>query len=218
MEYCAIFYARMERRNGPFRDFPSPLRKSITPCKRFRSTPFARFEGIRKPRKVYRETNVRLPITEVNPKRPTETGFHRPATRSSHRRKAHGGQQSEGRRQTTLTNNGRAADGRRSSCERSDLPYSQLQLLSTAWTPSDGAACRRSGRPRHTSPSATEQSRLAEQDAGRKPPQKADAAEGSASGHTAYRITCSLQSAFSTSPRTVPGRESPVFPPPCRRR
>lgn len=149
---------------------------------------------------------------------PDRNRVSRPATRSSHRRKAHGGQQSEGRRQTTLTDNGRAADGRRSSCERSDLPYPQLQLLSAAWTQSDGAACRRSGRPRHTSPSATEQSRLAEQDAGRKPPQKADAAEGSASGHTAYRITCSLQSAFSTSPRTVPGRESPVFPPPCRRR
>lgn len=153
----------------------------------------------------------------------SETPDRNRVSQASHKveppgRKAHGEQQSEGRRQTTLTNNGGTADGRRSSCERSDLPYPQLQLQPAAWTPSDGAACRRSGRPRHTSPSATEQSRLAEQDAGRKPPQKADAAEGSASGHTAYRITCSLQSVFSTSPRTVPGRESPVFPPPCRRR
>lgn len=177
MEYCAIFYARRERRNGRLRDFPFPLRKSITPCKRFRSTPFARFEGKRKPRKVYRETNVRLPITEVNPKTPDRNRVSQASHKiaPSERHTADNGWK--------VAANG--ADGRRSSCERSGLPYPQLQLLSTAWTPSDGAACRRSGRPRHTYPSATEQSRLAEQDAGRKPPQKADAAEGSASGHTA---------------------------------
>lgn len=119
MEYCVIFYARMERRNGRFRDFPFPLRKSITPCKRFRSTTFTRFEGKRKPRKVYRETNVRLPITEVNPKRPTETEFHRPATKSppSERPTADNGWK--------VAANG--ADGRRGSGEKPGLPQQQLR-------------------------------------------------------------------------------------------
>lgn len=207
MEYCVIFYARMERRNGRFRDFPFPLRKSITPCKRFRSTTFTRFEGKRKPRKVYRETNVRLPITEVNPKRPTETEFHRPATKSppSERPTADNGWK--------VAANG--ADGRRGSGEKPGLPQQQLRPAN----PTGGAVSPPQRSPPGSSPpSATEQSRFAEQGAGRKPPQKADAAEGNASGHTAYRITCSLQSVFSTSPRTVPGQESPVFPPPCRRR
>lgn len=207
MEYCVIFYARMERRNGRFRDFPFPLRKSITPCKRFRSTTFTRFEGKRKPRKVYLETNVRLPITEVNPKRPTETEFHRPATKSPP--PAKGPQRTTGGRsqQTALTDGG--AQARSPACPNSSCDPRTRQAELSA---------RRSSRPRQLPPSATEQSRFAEQGAGRKPPQKADAAEGNASGHTAYRITCSLQSVFSTSPRTVPGRELPVFPPPCRRR
>ena len=209
MEYCAIFYARRERRNGRLRDFPFPLRKSITPCKRFRSTTFTRFEGKRKPRKVYRETNVRLPITEVNPKRPTETGFHRPATRSSHRRKAHGGQQSEGRRQTTLTNGGGQA--RSPACPTHNCNCSPRHGTRPTGPPAAAAVA-----PDAPLRDGTEPLRGAGRQT--KAPSKADAAEGSASGHTAYRITCSLQSAFSTSPRTVPGRESPVFPPPCRRR
>lgn len=39
------------------------------------------------------------------------------------------------------------ADERRGSGEKPGLPYPQLQLQPAAWNPSDGAACRRSGRP-----------------------------------------------------------------------